>query len=462
MRAFFKPFFSAEDGVVAPTVALMFAALIAAVGASTDYARAQLVQAKLSDTLDAAGLAAGATINSADPRDAALNYFSVNFPASYMQSSAALTGVTQNATKTTLTLTATATVPTVFMQMMGIDSIPVSATTEITRKSSGLELALVMDNTGSMAGTKIASVITDAQELTNILFGDDETRPDLWIGLVPFSQAVNVGPTRSNWVNSTYKALDWGPSGSSAWAGCVNARVQSGEDITDDPPGTTLFDAYYWPSDSTNKWKTTTVKKGKTTTTYKTFTPTLGPNAYCPQQVQIMSNDKATVLAGIGTMQARGNTHIDLGAVWGWRMLSPRWRGVWGGTMDANNLPLDYSTPYMEKAVVIMTDGDNTMSSSIFTAYGYLSQAELGTTNATTAVQKLDSDLTAVCTAMKSHGIKIYTILFDVAAGDTNAINLLQGCATEPDYFFNSPTEADLEVAFQQIGDSLSNLRINK
>ncbi len=456
-------FFRNNRGAVAPIVAMAVGALVAAAGAATDYARAQMVQTKLSDTLDAAGLAAGSTMSSQqDVQDTAQNYFKVNFPSGYMRSSAQLTGVTANQTGTVLTLHATANVPTVFMQMMGIDSIPVSADTEITRKSGGLELALVMDNTGSMAGTKIQSLISAASELVDILFGDDTTKDDLWIGLVPFSQAVNIGPSRSSWINSTYKTLDWGPSGYNVWAGCVDARVTGGGNITDDPPTSSPFNAYYWPSDSYNTWKTTTTKKGKTTTTYSTFTTTVGPNAYCPQPLQIMSNSKSTVLAGIQTMQARGNTHIDVGAVWGWRMLSPRWRGLWGGAMNTNNLPLDYSSPNMTKAAVILSDGDNTMSSQIYTAYGYLSQGQLGTTNATTAVKKLDSNLLSVCTAMKSHGIKIYTILFDVDASDTNAINLFKKCASADDYFFNSPTNAELEKAFQQIGDSLSNLRVSK
>ena len=52
----------------------------------------------------------------------------------------------------------------------------------------------------------------------------------------------------------------------------------------------------------------------------------------------------------------RGGTTGNLGLVWGWRTLSPKWRGLWG---DAD-LPLDYGTDFMDKVVVIMTDGNNT------------------------------------------------------------------------------------------------------
>ena len=37
----------------------------------------------------------------------------------------------------------------------------------------------------------------------------------------------------------------------------------------------------------------------------------------------------------------RGGTTGNLGLAWGWRMVSPNWRGLWGDTAD---LPLDYDT----------------------------------------------------------------------------------------------------------------------
>ena len=44
--------------------------------------------------------------------------------------------------------------------------------------------------------------------------------------------------------------------------------------------------------------------------------------------------------------------------VWGWRTISPRWRGLWGGATPAD-MPFDRDEPLMDKAVVLMTDGEN-------------------------------------------------------------------------------------------------------
>jgi hypothetical protein len=57
-----------------------------------------------------------------------------------------------------------------------------------------------------------------------------------------------------------------------------------------------------------------------------------------------------------------GGTLINQGLVWGWRSISPNWRGFWrrsnGAGIDAT-LPLDYTEPGSSKAVVVMTDGLN-------------------------------------------------------------------------------------------------------
>ena len=55
---------------------------------------------------------------------------------------------------------------------------------------------------------------------------------------------------------------------------------------------------------------------------------------------------------------SRGGTSSNFGMVWGWRTLSPRWQGLWGGATPAD-MPFDRDEPLMDKAVVLMTDGTN-------------------------------------------------------------------------------------------------------
>ena len=437
-----------KEGSVIPVIGVVVATLVGSTGAAVDTGRAELVKAKLSSSLDAAGLAAGATVNTIDLDSEAAKYLDVNF-GNYLNSEITELHITPNEDNTVFTLSASAEMQTTFMRVLGVDTITVSATSEITRANSGLELVMVLDNTGSMSGTKLTNLKTAANSLVDILYGDNETVENLWIGLVPFSQAVNVGSSRTSWLASN--SFNWHGV---AWAGCVDARETSNRDVTDDPPSVATFPQYYWPDDSNNDWLTSggSLRSG--------IGSSKGPNKFCPQVVTPMTASKTTILDGIDDMQARGNTHIGLGAVWGWRMISPRWRGLWGGEMNTDELPLDYNTPKMNKAVIIMTDGDNTIDNGSRGAYWYLSNGKLGTTNQSTAESRLDTRLGQVCTSMKNNNIIVYTISFGSISSSSQT--MLRNCATQSSFYFASPDNATLQLAFKAIGDSLANLRVSK
>jgi Flp pilus assembly protein TadG len=469
-------FISEQSGSAIPIIGFGIFAIISFVGVAVDMSRVQLVQARMSNALDNAGLAAAATVSTTDVNSEAAKYFNANFPSGYMGTTVGTLVVTPNADNNVLSLSITGLVPTTFMKIVGINNVPISATAEITRGSKGLEVVLVMDNTGSMTqsagGTtsKITAAKNAATSLVSILFGSNATVPNLWIGLVPFSQAVNISSSRTSWVAADN--FNWG---SSSWGGCVESRsngtLSPQYDITDDTPSTRLFPKYYAPDSSTNNWISTSTSHGRTTTTYN-ITSTKGPNVYCPQAITPMTASKTTILNSISAMTTGGNTHIDLGLAWGWRLISPKWRTLWGGEMNANNLPLDYNSPLMNKAIILMTDGDNTISDGYYSAYGYPSSGQLGSnacvsrwsgTDCSNGEDELNVRTAQVCANIKANNsnVIIYTIALGTDIG-TTAKNMLKACASKPEYYFNSPTTSDLATAFSQIGDSLANLRISK
>lgn len=448
-------------GATAPIIGLAGMALIASAGVAIDIGRGQVAQAKLQSALDAAGLAAGSSINTTDLDAEVEKYLNANFAGETVDATMIEFVATPNADNTVITLEATATLPATVMQVFGHDEITISASTEITREMKGMEVALVLDVTGSMCSpcSKITALKDAATDLVNILFGDEEQLDDLWIGVVPFSQTVNVGTNRTAWRNAAhYAGLNYYFAGHQ-WLGCFEERYgASNRDVTDDPPSVELFRTYFAPdtnSSGANNWRTSGGANNIN------ISQDRWANAHCPSSVLTpLTNEKQTLLDAIDDLDPDGNTHVNVGAVWGWRLLSPQWRGVWGGDMDANNLPLDYNDETSQKAVILMTDGVNTMSSGIYSAYGLLSAGNLGTTSASTAKTKLNQKTTAVCNSMKAQGIIIYTILF--MEDDPTAVALMKGCASEEDYFFESATAEELETAFHTIGDALSELRISK
>ena len=229
-----------EQGSVFIIVAFGLLALVGSTGVAVDMGRINLAQSRLSKSLDSAGLAAGATLSTSDVQLEARRFFDANYQ-NYMDSTITEFAATPNADNTIIALSVTATLPMSIMKVFGRDDATITASTEITRETSGLELVMVLDNTGSMAGSKLSSLKTASHDLINILFGDGDPPDDLWVGMVPFSQSVNVGDHRTSWIDSSHhNNLDWGPNSQGGWGGCVDARTYP-RDINDDPPSCLLY-----------------------------------------------------------------------------------------------------------------------------------------------------------------------------------------------------------------------------
>ncbi|MCR9214666.1 MAG: pilus assembly protein [Proteobacteria bacterium] len=510
-----KEFIGNTRGASAVIIAFLAIPIFGFIGLSVDLGRAYVLKSKLSTALDAAGLAAGRNIYSPDAEiyADAQKYFDANFPSGYMGTAAITmdaTTISWDATKENITLAVNANMNTTFMNVLNHESLTVGATTEIKRDNRGMELILVLDNTGSMnsytSGTKrIETLKTASKNLIDILYGTDETRDKLWVGVVPYTTQVNVGPQNVNFLktadrdnilnNSTsiftadnYHNYPLGRdvTGDSiddtvyGWEGCVEMRdhLDGGTvDVSDDPPAND-FIPYFFSSDEAyderNKW----VSNGVTSSGSRS------PNKYCPPPILPLTAEKTTIKNHIDTMVTDGATAVNLGLVWGWRAISPRWNGLWYGSSTVNllsgysALPLDYNEEFMDKVVILMTDGLNTLGTyGIYHAYGR--QKEVGVTSSdpgfdnklhtsgegvlsenktgTQYVAMDDAKVTAACTNMKAEGIIIYTVIF--VSGNES---LFQNCATSTKHYFKATTANDLLDDFNTIGEELSNLRISK
>ena len=184
----------------------------------------------------------------------------------------------------------------------------------------------------------------------------------------------------------------------------------------------------------------------------------LGPLYGCTvDPITPLTNSKSTVDNAIDDMGANGYTHIPLGLVWGWRAIS-------------STPPFTQGAPYSnldwKKAIVLLTDGENTIDSesndnkSNYSAYGHLVEGRLGTTSASTFENKLDENTALLCQRIKDEGIRVYTITFQV--NTSNVQNLMRNCASEVGLYFDSPSSSELSAAFQAIGRDLNNLRISQ
>jgi Flp pilus assembly protein TadG len=266
-------------GAVAIIFALCLIPLCLAGGAAIDLGRAYLVKSRLGYALDAAGLAVGAATTN-DEAELALimqSFFDANYPANELGVPAEPTLIL---TDSEVELYATADVDTTLMNIVGVHSLTVSAETLIIRETKGLEVALVLDNTGSMGTTKMNDLKDASGIFLDILFGDDDENDLLKVAVVPFSGTVNVGTDfDTDFLQSDFDNADWDPAD---WGGCLMARTGN-RDRNDATPDTNTkrWAGYLWPNSSNNNWPPVRSYKG--------------PNEDCPVPVLPLASVKADV-----------------------------------------------------------------------------------------------------------------------------------------------------------------------
>ena len=451
---------------------------------SFDIARAHLAGSRLQTAVDAATLAATRDIDSPTLTDDIRQVFDANFPPGYLGSSIASFDVAvnqQNGLVRGLSLTVSAEIPSPIAGMIraaGPDFHSFQAAAVSERRTYGAEIAMVLDNTGSMNGQKIRDLRHAAQSLTDIIFHGDESVPNLYVAVVPYTATVNIGAQHEAWlrdpaINPAAPAsmADYWPT---VWKGCVFARIAP-YDQTDDPPEIRGFDPQFWPSSidpatgdpdpyhdrSPNVWPDAGDQVDERQSARNNG---YGPNLGCGPPILPLTASYTEVSQAITDLDAwhRGGTMGNLGLVWGWRVLSPQWTGLWTHT-DGTVLttrPLPHDQPLNAKIIVMMTDGDNQWYRDDLTAYGRPDDNSL-------AGESIDDRMLASCADIKTAGVLIYTITFGGSVSGSTA-DLYSACASEPgddpryygQKYFHAPDRAQLEMAFKDIGGQLTELRL--
>ncbi len=447
-------FWKNRQGSIAPLLGLVIIPLIGGVGAAVDYTRASAARTAFQSSLDSAALmisktAALKTIS--ELQSEASSYVNAVFTSDIVKN------VTVSAAYSTtngsqLVLTGNATVQTSFMSIFGIDTVNIAASTTATWGNTRLRVALVLDNTGSMSQSgKITALKTATDNLLTQLQSAVVNPGDVYVSIVPFVNAVNLGATNyaASWIDWTdWNAVNgkcsstkyttqstcqsasktWTASNHNTWNGCVTDRglpiLTGGPDLPSagnydenvDPPVAgnlaTLFPAYQASS--------------------------------CPQAAMGLNYDWSAMTTLVENMNPGGSTDQPIGLVWGWQTL------VGGGPFTAPAMDPDY---HYQQVIILLSDGLNTQDRW----YGN------GSSTSTQVDSRMyDSHGDGTCANIKAAGITIYTI--QVNTDDSPTSTLLQNCASNTtgttDHFFLLTSANEIVTTFGQIGTALSNLRL--
>ena len=172
-----------------------------------------------------------------------------------------------------------------------------------------------------------------------------------------------------------------------------------------------------------------------------------------------LTTDTTALHNRINALTATGSTAGQVGAAWGWYMVSPNWGYLWP---SAANRPAAYGTAETQKIVVLMTDGafnspycNGVIARDALSGSGSTSDhINCNATNGSSASQTI-----AICNAMKQRNIIVYTVGFHID-NDATALSVFHQCATDDSHFYLADDRVTLQNAFQQIGQSISQLRL--
>lgn len=192
---------------------------------------------------------------------------------------------------------------------------------------------------------------------------------------------------------------------------------------------------------NTSNWTTSDTSDGSSVT------------QYCPveaQQLTEMSQSEFNAYAN--KLVAVGGTYLDIGMIWGGRMISP------DGIFQANVNTAPDNKGEVSRHIIFMTDGEMDTSNYSTSAWGLEWWDHKVTTNGsnTTADSRHTSRFLAVCNAIKAKGVRVWVIAF------TSSLSTdLQTCASENSSYTASDSD-ELNTAFLEIAKQIGELRITQ
>ena len=347
-----------ERGAFSIFMVMIFTTLILISGAAIDLVRFEAVRSSIQFNLDRAVLAAasmrqveepGAVVDDYMSKVDTLTTFSV---ALGKDTNVTLTGRHVNAT-------ATATISTYFLRIIGIDTMDVVASSRATEEIPNLEISLVLDISGSMGWTgndgspKIDSLKTAANTFVDTVI-DPNTNSQTTISIIPY--AYNVSVPQSMW------------------------DLYATEGLTTQTRCMIFDDADY------NTAAISTVSTQRQLPFYSSsryFDPDFDPNnpdasslnfgrCSVDSYAEIMpySTSVTDLQTKINSLDAAGSTASHIGTKWGVALLDPA-ASVIGADIggDVTDIPAPYQEPGVLKVLVVMTDGDNRDHYDLYDGY---------------------------------------------------------------------------------------------
>lgn len=374
-----------EDGSMTIFAIFVFVAMLLVAGVAVDTMRVEHERVRMQGATDRAVLAATMlreNVSGATPEQIAEAYMTAEGLEAQLDGRVAVRPFEGGRE---VTLTPAATMPTGFMRLVGVDSLPVVTRAQAVEAvgSMRFEVVLVLDVTGSMGTmtanglTRIENLRAAASDLVEQLLRD-RAPGEVALTIVPYAEHVLPPAGFLNHMTNVEAGAGACPDFNN-WDAVRNSRAQAA------------------------------IRRNCPTQAWRTVRP--------------MMHDADAAIAVIEGLQASGTTSIDLGVRFGAMFFDPSINPAIA-EMASNaaiheeyaNYPLDWNEPGVVRAMILMTDGENCCGGRF-------------------AVPVQDEHTRSTCAALRSEGVTIYTVAFEAPQA---GIDLMQACATSPNHFFNT------------------------
>lgn len=325
--------------------------MLMAAGVGIDNARAEGQRLALQNVADSAALAAANLSNARDPETVVRDYFERAGYADYLTD----VRITQENGRRRVEILSHERIPTVLMRLFGKDTLPVPVRSTAVQSRGDVEIALVLDVSGSMLqGRKTAQMKEAAKTfVTGVAPADLAVDERPLVSIVPYNDMVNLGPTHAGfYALETYQTH----------SACIRFPEEAYGRLAFDPNETIMRIGHFDRVSS------------------RGAAPL--PRPQCPvdemNAVLPYGTDPAAMAAHIDALQptTMGWTAINLGLKWATALLDPGHAPITHDMVDAGyihpraaGLPGPHVAEGGSKYIVLMTDGANTQMRDLRDAY---------------------------------------------------------------------------------------------
>lgn len=477
-KSLFQRLIRSERGNIVMIFALCLLPIFAVVGAAIDISRIHSAKIQMSTLLDQAVLASANLASTEDPEDLIEDWMESQVAQFGYDGGDLQVNVTSSIALNSRDIRATASikVPTLMMYMFNQDNTTIEVKAAAVQSITNIEIAMVLDISSSMRGQRLTSLKAASTDFIDIIL-TPSNQATTSINVVPFGGTVNIGDSLFNKfaVLNTNPATIVDPDDDDYDIGTAVEtspfRFSNGETcieaIQDD------YDTDMLPSFS----------RGQVPDFWRWW----NNHPWCPEDqsaVYLNSNNATALKSHLNNMVLSDGTGMDIGTMWGLKVLSPSFRGELGGNFS--DRPLDFNAQEVKKVMIIMTDGNITAQNrpedpeignvhtnrptnrephvnAISNQGNRQNMQTTRTRGEATTSQFNDSGVgrfKKACNAAKAEAIQVFTIGFQIK-NNSLADRILEECATNPSYYYHVEG-LDLTSTFQSIAAQVNALRISE